>query len=71
MPEEKSDIDERFKLIRITSRRYRAACRREKSQILDQLETQTGLCRKTLIRRLNGGCIRKKRERQRGRMAQG
>jgi len=66
MPEEKLNIDERFKLIRITSRRYGKAGRAEKSKILDHLVEQTGVSRKTLIRRLNGACVRKRRKRQRG-----
>ena len=67
MPEEKLNIDERYKLLRITSSRYREAPGPEKSRILDSLVLQTGLDRKTVIRRLNGACVRKKRQRQRGR----
>jgi len=67
MPEEKLNIEERLKLLRITRKRYRQASRPEKSRMLDNLELQTGLSRKRIIRHLNGPCIRKKRRRQRGR----
>jgi hypothetical protein len=67
MPEEKLLIAERFKVLRRMRAAYRKAPRGKKSQILDYLEEQTELDRKTIIRRLNGSCERKPRRRQRGR----
>ena len=67
MPKEKLNIDERYKLLRISREAYRSASRSEKSRLLDSLVQQTGLNRKTITRRLNGPCSRKPRRRQRGR----
>ena len=53
MPErEKLDIHERLKVLQIYEESYRTASRKEKGEILDQLEELTKLNRKTLIRRL-------------------
>ena len=68
MPErEKLDIHERLKVLQIYEESYRTASRKEKGEILDQLEELTKLNRKTLIRRLKRSCVLKRRLRQRGR----
>jgi len=67
MPEERLNIDERFKVLRLRRVAYQRATRAEKTRILDELVALTGLDRKTVIRRLNGSCQRKKRRKQRGR----
>ena len=67
MPEEELNIDERFKVLRLRQSAYRRATKGEKTRILDEMVALTGLNRKTLIRRLNGSCRRKRRRKQRGR----
>ena len=67
MTTEKLDLEERLKVLRIQQSAYRKATRTEKGRILDALETATGLDRKTIIRRLNGSCQRKRRRKERGR----
>ncbi len=66
MPDEPLDINERYKLLRKAQAEYRRADRARRSRMLDDLETYTGLTRKSLIRRLNGSCERRPRRRQRG-----
>ena len=67
MATETLDLEERLKVLRIQQEAYRKASRTEKGRILDALETATGLDRKTIIRRLNGSCHRKRRRKERGR----
>jgi hypothetical protein len=66
MPDEdKMTIDERYKYLRITQKRYVRASRKERSQMLDEMEQVTGLDRKTLIRHMKRRKIeRKARSRQ-------
>ena len=63
--DEKMTIDERRKYLRLIKPRYRKAGRKEKGQLLDEMEAITGLERKTLIRLLNGSLERKLRSRER------
>lgn len=56
--EEQLNIDERFKVIRVTQRRYQDASREGKHQILDELEPLLGLHRKSIIRLLAGDGLR-------------
>jgi len=65
--QEKMNLDERLKYLRIVRRRYRQADRSERGHLLDEMEQVTGLDRKTLIRRMKGTLERKPRSRQRGR----
>jgi transposase InsO family protein len=64
--EEKMTIDERYKYLRLIRSRYRQADRRVRTQLLDEMETLTGLHRKSLIRLINGPLKRRPRCRQRG-----
>ena len=68
MPDEdKMDIDERYKYLRIRQRLYRLANRKERGRMLDEMEQVTGLDRKTLIRQMKKRKIeRGVRRRQRG-----
>ena len=59
--------DERRKYLRIKQQRYARASRKEKGQLLDEMEEVTGLHRKHLITLLAGDLQRKPRRRQRGR----
>jgi hypothetical protein len=67
MAEDKLSIDERLKVLRLQRAAYRQANKAEKGRILDMLESLTGLHRKSIIRRMNGSCVRRPRRRQRGR----
>ena len=69
--DEKMNIDERRKYLRLVRRRYRKAGRKEKGQLLDEMVAVTGLERKTLIHLMNGSLKRKPRTRERGRTYQG
>jgi hypothetical protein len=60
-------IDERRKYLRKEQKRYRPASRRERGQLLDEMEAITGLHRKSLIRLMNSELERRTRRRQRGR----
>jgi len=62
---EKMTIDERRKYLRLVKPRYRKAGRKEKEQLLDEMEAITGLNRKTLTRLMNGSLERKPRSRER------
>jgi transposase InsO family protein len=62
---EKMAIDERRKYLRLVKPRYRAAGRKKKGQLLDEMEAVTGLNRKTLTRLMNGSLERKPRSRER------
>lgn len=65
--EEKMTVDERRKYLRVMKKRYRKASRKERGQLLDEMEAVTGLHRKSLIRLLKGSLERKPRSKQRGR----
>jgi len=62
---EKMTIDERRKYLRLVKPRYRKAGRKERGQLLDEMEAVTGLNRKTLTRLMNGSLERKPRSRER------
>ena len=59
-------IDERRKYFHKMWGKYRKASKKEKGQMLNDMEHVTGLHRKTIIRILNGRLSRKKRARERG-----
>ena len=63
--DEKMNIDERRKYLRLMRPRYRKAGRKEKGQLLDEMVVVTGLERKTLIHLMNGSLKRKPRTRER------
>ena len=65
-PRVKMKIGERRKYLRIMQERYRAAGRRAKSALLDEMEEVLGLHRKSLIRLLNGDLKRRPRQEVRG-----
>ncbi len=65
--EEKMTINERRKYLRRMQKRYRKAGRREKGQLLDEMEYVTELHRKYLVELLKGDLQRKPRRKQRGR----
>ena len=64
--DEKMTINERRKYLRLVRPRYRKAGRHRKGQLLNEMETITGLDRKTLIRLMNGSLERKPRSKERG-----
>ena len=59
-------IDEERKYLRKMKQRYRKAKRKERGQLLDEMEAVTGKHRKSLIRLMNGSLERKARCRERG-----
>jgi len=63
---EKMNIDERRKYLRLVRPRYRKAGRKEKGQLLDEMVAVTGLERKTLVHLMNGSLKRKPHTRARG-----
>ena len=65
--EEKMTINERRKYLHKMQKRYIKAGRKEKRQLLDEMEQVTELHRKYLIELLKGDLKRKGRRRQRGR----
>ena len=65
--EEKMTIDERRKYLHKMQKRYKQASRKEKGQLLDEMEQVTELHRKYLIGLLKGDLKRQQRRRQRGR----
>jgi hypothetical protein len=65
--EEKMTIDERRKYLHKMQKRYKKASRKEKGQLLDEMEQITELDRKYLIALLKGDLKRQQRRRQRGR----
>ena len=65
--EEKMTIDERRKYLHKMQKRYKQASRKEKGQLLDEMEQVTELQRKYLIGLLQGDLKRQRRRRQRGR----
>jgi hypothetical protein len=66
--EDRMTIDERRKYLRIKQKRYAAADRTARSQLLDEMAEVTGLHRKSLIRLMSGDLARQPRQKQRGRM---
>jgi len=60
-------IDERYKYLRKVRQRYVKASRRERAQLLDEMQAIIGQHRKSLIRLMNGSLERKPRRRQRAR----
>jgi len=64
--EDRMSIDERRKYLRKMQKRYRKASRKEKSELLDEMEAVTEMHRKGLIRLMRGDLARKPRRRQRG-----
>lgn len=63
--EEKMNIDERRKYLRLMQKRYHGSSRKKK-YLLDEMEKVTGLHRKSLIRSMNSNLKRRPRKRQRG-----
>ena len=53
-PRDEMTIDERRKYVKLVSERYRQARRRERSELLSEMEQVSKLHRKHLIRLLNG-----------------
>lgn len=64
--EEKMNIDERRKYLRMVQSRYKRADRKTKSQLLDEMMIVTGMHRKALTRSMNGNLKRTSRSRERG-----
>jgi IS30 family transposase len=64
---EAMNIDERRKYIHKMWGRYREANKKEKGELLDEIEAVVGMHRKAIIRLLNGRLSRKKRGFERGR----
>ena len=58
-------INERRKYLRKMKTRYHKATRRERGQLLDEMEAVTGLHRKSLTRLMNSTLERKPRSRER------
>jgi hypothetical protein len=63
--EDKMTIDERRKYLRKMKERYSRAKRKERGQLLDEMEAVLGLHRKSLTRLMNGSLERKPRRRER------
>ena len=66
--EDKMTIDERLKYLRKMQERYLKADRKGRGRLLDEMETVTGLHRKSLIRLMKSNLTRQPRRRQRGRV---
>lgn len=64
--EERMTIDERRKYLYGMRKRYKQVSRLEQGRLLDEMETVTGLHRKSLTRLMNGPLGRKQRQQQRG-----
>ena len=64
--DDKMSIEERRKYLRRMKKRYTQATRKERGQLLDEMEAVTELHRKSLIRLMNGSLERKPRRKQRG-----
>jgi hypothetical protein len=64
--EDKMTIDERRKYLRMMRKRYEPAGRKERGQLLDEMQAVTGLHRKAIVRLMGGVLARKSRSRQRG-----
>lgn len=67
MNEERMTIHERYKYLRMMQKRYQEAGKKERGELLTEMEAITYLHRKSLVRLMNGLVVRKKREKQRGR----
>lgn len=65
--EDKMNIDERRKYLRMMKKRYVQAKKKERRRLLGEMEAVTELHRKSLIRLMNGSLERKLRSKQRGR----
>jgi hypothetical protein len=65
--EDRMTIDERRKYLRKMQERYLQAGRKERGQLLDEMEAVTELHRKSLIRLMRGNLTRRPRRKQRGR----
>ena len=65
--EDRMTIDERRKYLRKMQERYLQANRKERSHLLDEMETVTELHRKSLIRLMKSSLVRQPRRRQRSR----
>ena len=66
---EEMSIDERRKYFHKMGTRYwKAKSKKEKSQLLDEMEAVTKLHRKSVIRLIHGNLVRKPRRKQRGRI---
>lgn len=65
--EDRMTIDERRKYLRTMQERYFRAGRKERGDLLDEMETVTQLHRKSLIRLMKGSLARQPRRRQRSR----
>ena len=65
--EDKMTIDERRKYLKKMQKRYLQANRKERGQLLDEMEAVTELHRKSLIRLMKGSLARQPRRRQRSR----
>jgi hypothetical protein len=66
--EDKMTIDERRKYLRKMQERYLQAGRKERGQLLDEMEAVSELHRKSLIRLMRGNLTRQPRRKQRGRI---
>ncbi len=64
--EDKMTIDERRKYLRKMKERYVCAKRKERGQLLAEMEQVLGLHRKSLVRLMNGSLERHRRRKQRG-----
>jgi hypothetical protein len=64
--DDKMTIDEERKYLRKMQKRYAKADRKQRGQLLDEMEAVTGKHRKSLVRLVNSGLERKKRCGQRG-----
>jgi hypothetical protein len=60
-PRDEMTIDERRKYVNLMSERYRKAKRKERSQLLSEMEQVSKLHRKHLIRLLNGESLQRKK----------
>jgi hypothetical protein len=65
--EDRMTIDERRKYLRKMQERYLQAGRKERGQLLDEMEAVTEQHRKSLIRLMGGNLTRRPRRKQRGR----
>ena len=59
--EKKMTIGERYKYLHQMKKRYDAADKQGRSQLLDEMEAVTGLHRKSLIQRMKGPLVGKRR----------
>lgn len=66
--DEAMTIDERYKYLRQMKKRYQKADKKEKGQLLDEMEAVTGQHRKGLTRLMNSSLERHPRERERERV---